>query len=244
MARAARQRIRCGALLLRRVRYGESDLIVTLFTEEHGAVGAAARGALRSKRRFAGLEPMHLLRAEMDISPQRDLAHLVEVRVERPRLNLLTSLSRLEAAGQALRWLRRAAPALTPEPRLWIEVNALLDALDSPSQALIPEALLGAGGLRMLEASGWGFDLTRCVRCDTPCPDQSKSTIDVVAGGVVCRRCGGGEVTLTAARRQALLAALDGDETALAEPADAKTAVELVSRGFAAHGKSGPSGPR
>ncbi|MBW2524380.1 MAG: DNA repair protein RecO [Deltaproteobacteria bacterium] len=236
--RVAKRRVRSGALLLRRVPYGESDLIVTLFTEQEGAVSAAARGALRSKRRFAGLESMHLLRVEVDLAPQRDIATLVEVRVDRPRVHLLGSLSRLDAAGQALRWLRRAAPARTPEPQLWLEVNALLDALDSPATALSPGALLGAGGLRILEATGWGLDLSRCVRCDEPCPDRAKVTVDVVAGGVVCRRCGGGAVTLSAERRARLLAALDGDERSLEDPADADVAIELVSGALAAHGQS------
>lgn len=42
------------ALLLRRVEYGESDVIVDLLTQRHGRIGAFARGARKSQRRFAG----------------------------------------------------------------------------------------------------------------------------------------------------------------------------------------------
>lgn len=236
LPRLAKQRVRSSALLLRRVPYRESDVVVTLFTEQAGALSAVARAARRSKRRFAGLEPMHLLRAEFDVIPQRELATLLEVRVERPRLTLTSHLDRMSAAGQALRWVRRAAPQREAEPRLWIEINALLDALDTSSPDLMVEALLGAAGLRLLEGAGWGLDLSRCVRCDRPCPDRARAGIDVVAGGLVCRACGGGGVQVTARQRRCLQQALAGDETALGLGEDAAVAVSLVQKAFAAHG--------
>lgn len=230
--------MRSSALLLRRVAVAESDAIVTLFTERAGLLSAAARGAARSQRRFAGLEPMHLLQVEVDLAAHRDLGSLAEARVARPRLHLIGNLKRLEAAGQALRWLRRAAPPRTPEPSLWIETNGLLDALDGVDRGLVPQALLGAGGLRMLEATGWGLDLRRCVRCDRSCPEGARATVDVAAGGVVCQRCGGGAIALSAERRHKLLRALAGDETALFRDEDAALAVDLVSRAFETHSQS------
>ena len=225
------------ALLVRRVPYGESDLIVTLFTEQAGAVGATARGARRTRRRFVGLEPMHLQRVELLLTPGKELATLVEVQLERPRLGLTTALARMEAAGQALRWLRQLAPPRTAEPQLWVEINALLDALDQVSDELHLDALVGAAGLRMIEAAGWGLDLSRCVRCERPCPEQAPVLIDVTAGGVVCRRCGGGPLLLSARERRGLLRALDGDESGLRQTEDAAAAQRLVRQALVAHGE-------
>ena len=54
------------ALVLRLVDYRESDRIVTLFTQELGVLGAIARGARSSRRRFAGaLEPYAIVRVEL-----------------------------------------------------------------------------------------------------------------------------------------------------------------------------------
>lgn len=51
------------ALILRRVDYGEADVILDLLTQESGRVGVYARGARKSTRRFAGgLEAFALLR--------------------------------------------------------------------------------------------------------------------------------------------------------------------------------------
>ncbi|HSM92508.1 MAG TPA: DNA repair protein RecO, partial [Anaeromyxobacteraceae bacterium] len=59
-------RLKVEGIVLRVVDYGESDRIVTLLTRERGKVGAYARGARASRRRFPGLlEPFTLLSAEL-----------------------------------------------------------------------------------------------------------------------------------------------------------------------------------
>ena len=52
--RATPETIRTRAIVLRLVDYRESDRIATLFTEALGRVGAIARGARKSQRRFGG----------------------------------------------------------------------------------------------------------------------------------------------------------------------------------------------
>src|SRR5438552_377994 len=76
------------------------------------------RAARKSSERFAAIEPMHQLRISYELRGAETGA-LVEAAIERPRLALTKDLARLEAAGHALRWVRKAAPPLTPEPALW-----------------------------------------------------------------------------------------------------------------------------
>jgi DNA repair protein RecO (recombination protein O) len=235
-ARLSKQRLRSDALLLKRADYGDSDLVVQLFTFETGALSAIARGARRSKKRFAVLEPMHVLRVACDLTPSRELATLTEAALARPRLGLTSHLASMQAAGRALRWLRRAAPPRTPEPALWTEINALLDALDAaePEDAA---SLLGAAGLRMLVAAGWALELEQCVRCNKPAPERARAVVDVRAGGIVCRSCGGIGPLVSSRLRARLVAASRGDASALSDAADAELAIELVDQTFAAHGR-------
>jgi DNA repair protein RecO (recombination protein O) len=200
-------------------------------------VRAIARGALGRSRRFASLEPMHLLRVGLELAAARELGTLVEAEIERPRHGLTSTLAAMEAAGRALRWARAAAPARIAEPELWGEVNALLDALDqlAPRDPVAAQPLVAAAGLRMLAACGWGLELASCVRCGRPCPERARAQIDLAEGGVVCRSCGGGTLALSARQRLALLQALEGASDALAA-ADPAAAVELVEQAFAAHG--------
>jgi len=244
--RTAEERVVSDALLLRRVSYRDNDVIVQLFTEQRGSLSAIARGARRSGKRFAALEPMHLLHVDVGLDRSRELGTLKEAGLARPRLGLTARLDTMEAAGVALRWVRTAAPGRSPEPDLWRELNALLDALDAPSLGDAEHGageqvrfLLAASGARMLAAAGWNMQLRECVRCDTPVPINARVQIDIGAGGVVCTRCGGGAERLSSAARRAFTEAVATGALEFGSVADAEAVIELVDRSFCAHGSGG-----
>jgi DNA repair protein RecO (recombination protein O) len=233
--RTQRVRVRSEALLVRRVPYAESDVVVGLFTRERGLASALARGARRSARRFPALEPMHLLRVTFEESAMSELGTLVEAEIATPRLALTGDLDRLEAAGMALRWVRRAAPPHTPEPGLWREINALLDALNVPALAAPPRTLLAETGLRLLAEIGWGLDLERCVVCGKACQPGSAAVVDAARGGLVCRSCGGGSTVLRGERRRRLAEVAAGTSLTPLDERDAVVALELVEAALSAH---------
>ena len=224
------------ALLLKRVEYGEADLVLTLLTERYGRVSALARAARKSSRRFGGaLEPMHTLEVALEERPKTDLFMLREAHIAVPRLGLIEELTRLEAAGKALSWARRAAPPRTPEPELWQALEALLDELTRRDQPIEPKRLLAAAGLRILATLGWGLDFERCVRCGKECPPDQMALLDAQHGGLVCRACGGARVRLDGPTRERLKrAAATGDAAALTTD-DAELASNLVDAVLKAH---------
>jgi DNA repair protein RecO (recombination protein O) len=236
--RARTERLHTDALLVRRVPYGDADLVVTFFTEQRGLISASARSARRSWKRFAAMEPMHLLRIAVEERPGSELWSLSETSIARPRSHLAADLGKLEAAGRALRWVRSASPPQTAEPLVWAEVNGFLDRLDDPGEAQGAEALLAATGLRLLAAVGWGLDLERCVRCGRSCGEAAAACVDPAAGGLVCRLCGGAPKVLRADRRVRLLAAAGGDDAALLAE-DASVGIDLVDAALAAHSGRG-----
>ncbi|MEQ9324945.1 MAG: recombination protein O N-terminal domain-containing protein, partial [Polyangiaceae bacterium] len=95
-ASLAKERLTTDALLVRLVPYRDADAIVHLFTEQVGAVAAMARGARKSKRRFTSLEPMHTLRATVDLAAGRELGTLIETAMAQPRIALTSSLPAME----------------------------------------------------------------------------------------------------------------------------------------------------
>ncbi len=222
------------ALLLRRVEYGESDLVITLLTDTIGRVSALARGARKSVKRFGGvLEPMHTLRVVYDDRSGAELVTLREARLERARPFLVTSLERMQAAGQALNWVRKAAPPRTPEPEVWAAMESLLDHLSNPDDALSPRARLAASGLRLLAAFGWGIDFERCVSCGKEPGEAQAGAVDAARGGLICRDCGGARKRLTGTERVALARAAQGAELA---DEHAALALELVEQALKTHG--------
>jgi len=227
------------ALVVKVVHYGESDVIVTLFTEELGKVAALARGARKSRRRFAAaLEPMHTIQVTLDERPGAELLGLREAGVVRPRAHVLGDLDRMNAAGQALRWVRSGSPSRTPEPEVWDELERLLEKLEDPDDPLPARTHLLASGLRLLKHFGYGLVLDGCVRCGKPCDSTRAVYVAAGVGGLVCQACGGGRSPVhhlvDPKARQRLAAAAAGRDSALV-PEDNDVAEKLVNEALAAH---------
>lgn len=221
--------------MLRRVEFGDADLIVMLLTRELGRVSALARGARRSRRRFGGaLEPFFTLTVVLEERRAAELFTLREASLLRPRTGLLADLTALSAAGRVLGWVRRGAPAHTPEPEAWSIVEQLLDRLAMPANAGDADAALAGAGLRLLAAFGWALELERCVRCGRPCPDGRPANLEPTRGGLVCRECGGGRLRVSAEQRARLNLAARGQGPALAG-ADTHFALDLIERVLDAH---------
>jgi DNA repair protein RecO (recombination protein O) len=234
-AASAASSIETRAFVLRRVDYGESDLVLGLFTEKLGRISALARGARKSRKRFGGvLEPMHTLSMHVDERPGAELFTLREAKLDHVRTRLTAELERLEVAGRALGWVRRASPPRTAEPSVWAALSDLLDRLDDPSAAPSPRKELAEAGLRLLVAFGWGMDLGRCVSCGKPCPEGQAAMVDVARGGLVCRACGGASLRIVGPTRSRLIRAAGGQIGALCD-ADLDAAVDLTDRAFRAH---------
>jgi DNA repair protein RecO (recombination protein O) len=221
------------ALVLRRTPYGESDLVVGLFTQTLGQVATLARAARKSQRRFGGnLEPLHTVAVTFDEAQGSELFRLNDARIERARIHLLENLDGMEAAGRLLVWIRHAAPDHTPEPVLWELAQSCLDELEAGSRSA--RLTLASHGLPLLVACGWRLELEHCVQSGVRCPDGKAAMIDPERGGLVSRARGGASVSVGGAARQRLIAAQAGDLTALQED-DAPLALELVERCLRAH---------
>jgi DNA repair protein RecO (recombination protein O) len=235
-ARKASARHVAEALLLRRVEYGEADLVLTLLTRELGKVSALARGARKSSKRFGGvLEPMHTLAVDLDERPGAELFTLVEAKLKVPRAQLLGSLSALEAAGKALSWVRRAAPPRTPEAEPYAVLSTLLDRLNQPAVgAELAGVALAEAGLTLLASFGWGIDFERCVRCGRRALPTQSASVDAARGGLICRSCGGARLRLSADARDRMARAAQG-ETGVLTPADAPSALGVVEAALGAH---------
>ncbi len=221
--------------LLTKVDYRESDLVVTLFTAGLGRVSALARGARSSRRRFGGvLEPMHTLTLHLDAHRTGELFILREASIAVARTRLVSRLATLEAAGQALGWLRHAAPQHSSEPQAFVSVSRLLDRLNQAEPDAKEAAILAEFGLFLLTSFGFGLDFERCVHCSRACARGQAAFVDARRGGLVCRACGGAAKRLTGDLRERLARASSG-QTGVLEPDDCDTALELIEQALRSH---------
>jgi len=197
------------ALLLRAVDYRDADRIVTLFTRDLGKVGAIARSAKSSRRRFAGaLEPYAVIRVELELG-STELARLLRAEVVSVFAGILGELGRMEAAAAALALLRDAHPLRAPDPALFLAAVQYLTLLDhEPDPA---RAGLLAFALRALALSGISPRLSACGRSGEPVPPGKPAYFDPALGTVVSRRLGGGPFLLSGSAREHMVAA-QGDD--------------------------------
>jgi DNA repair protein RecO (recombination protein O) len=222
-------------LVLGKVDYGESDQVVTLFTDRLGRVSALARGARRSQRRFGGaLEAMHTLKLELAERRASELMVLREASLEVARMRLVSNLALLEAAGRALSWIRKGAPGRTSDRNTFASLTTLLDRLNDPQAMAQPAQILGEFSLHLLSTLGFGLDFRCCVRCGRRAREGQAAMIDPERGGLLCRSCGGARVKLDGARRARLARAGDGEVGVLFET-DTSDAIELGERALHAH---------
>jgi DNA repair protein RecO (recombination protein O) len=212
-------RVKVEAIVLRVVDYGESDRIVTLLTRERGKVGAFARGARASRRRFAGLlEPFTLLSAEL-IDRRGDLLGLESASALRAHGGIRGDLARIAVAGYATELTGELVRDAEAHPELFALLAEFLAGLDA---APARPAALRAFELGALAATGFMPRLDACARCGAGLPARPLR-LDPAHGGILCPACepaGGGGLPSIAPETLAVLRRLQagGLGAALAEP--------------------------
>jgi len=224
-------------LLLRRVDYRESDLIVTLFTETLGQISALARAARSSRRRFGGaLETFATITLSLRPPRNSELYGLESAEIATSRLHLVTCTESVAVGGRALTWLRRGLPPRVPEPHLFTATIDFLDRLGQGCTNTGEQARAGLAefGLLLLEHLGWGLELKSCVGCGKRCPDHKSARVDPKRGGLLCADCGTAPITLSASVRHQMLAVLAGN-TSVLTVVEGEQVLELVESTLTLH---------
>ena len=169
-------------VVLRTIKLGEADRIVTFVTQGHGKVRAVAKGVRKTKSRFGGrLEPMtHVAllmyegRGELDVVTQADtLDHFRPVREDLDRVAKATSL--LEAVDQV-------AQEREPNVRLYQMLVGALRALAAGDSPMLVPAFFW----KLLSLEGAHPLLDACAGCGGDGPIEA---FDLAEGGVLCRDC-------------------------------------------------------
>ena len=170
-------------VVLRTVKLGEADRIITFMTQGHGKVRGVAKGVRKSGSRFGGrLEPTSHVMLQCYRGRELDVVTQVETidanRALRENYARIThAVPMLEAVDQVAQE-REAAPALYR-----MLVGALRTLCDQPSPVVTP-----AFFWKLLSLEGFHPYLDACVRCGEekgPFP-----AIDLGEGGVLCATCG------------------------------------------------------
>lgn len=177
------------AVVLRRTKLGESDLIVTLLAEDGSQSRVVAKGARKPKSPFASrTEPF----CEVDVlcARGRSLDILKEARLVAPHDALRTDLEASSAVAPAIELLGRVSQRDLANPRLFQATEKVLSALDHADSGH-RLALSTAHLIKTLAFSGLRPSLEVCVGCGAPLTlsEGEKLPFSAIEGGVVCEAC-------------------------------------------------------
>jgi DNA repair protein RecO (recombination protein O) len=172
------------AVVIKKIKLGEADRILTLYTRDHGKIEAVAKGVRRPKSKMAG----HL-----------ELLTYSQLRLARGRnLDTITGSQTIEAF-QSLKndfWLTSCGLyAAELVNHFNPERNAnqpmfelLIDTLSRLSKAENTELTLRYFELRLLDLSGYRPQLYECVACRTELKLVANAFCSA-AGGILCPNC-------------------------------------------------------
>lgn len=172
-------------VVLRTMKLGEADRIVTFCTPEHGKVRAVAKGIRKPKSKLAGrLEP--LTQVQMLCWKGRELDVVQQVEVVDHFRAIREDLDRMPAAFTMLEAVDHVAVERQPMPGLFRSLTGALRTLaEQPSPVL-----LGAFLLRLLELEGVGPVVDHCASCGE---DAELVAFDEHVGGFLCHSCRSGQ---------------------------------------------------
>lgn len=174
------------AIVLRWRPYGESDKIVTLLSRDFGKLTGIAKGAARSKRRFANsLEPLARVRVHFRQRPEASLAFLESSELLAPP-GMLSDPRRF-AYGS---YLSELVDRLTAEGQPAADLHALLaEALAELEKGPATAAFLRSFELKLLARLGVGPEFEHCVGCERPFETADNAALDPARGAFLCPAC-------------------------------------------------------
>ncbi|MDE3086547.1 MAG: DNA repair protein RecO [Acidobacteriota bacterium] len=202
-------------VVLRTMRLGEADRIVTLLTRGHGKVRAVAKGVRKTTSKFGGrLEPLSHVALLCWKGRELDIVNQAEV-TEAFR-TVREDLSRVAKAFTVLEVADQLAQERHPAPRLYEMVLGALRALAADDSAMLVAGFL----LKALALEGSAPMVDACASCGA---EGDLVAFDLLQGGALCRDCRRGRPVSPAALEMVRRVLGGGLAGVLVEPASAVT---------------------
>ncbi len=194
------------AILLRRVEYGDSDLILTFLSRQRGKIAVIAKAAKKSKKRFAGtLELFCLLQLVISETRSKGLAVLKEADLLDPFEQIRVDIQKTAYASYWTEMLYNWLEKEQPQPRLFALLKTALATLGGGT--ITPAVTSILFQMQFLSISGLAPNLSACCHCraDLTRLPAEHFAVDLLKGGLVCSRCGRADTGRLGLRRQTIL---------------------------------------
>jgi DNA repair protein RecO (recombination protein O) len=174
------------AIILRTIRLGEADKLVTLLTAKKGKVKAVASGARRPRSRFgAALEPFTHCNVILFDKRPTVLMRLNQADSLRPFMKIREDLERIVAASRMVRLVSAILPEGEANPKIFSLLGAGLGEVERSDHL---EWLVRIFELRCLKHAGYQALMDLCLICRREL-DEKPVYFSPKNGGTLCASC-------------------------------------------------------
>jgi DNA repair protein RecO (recombination protein O) len=175
------------AFVLRTLDYGESDRIITFYTDDLGKLKGIAKGARRSRKRFPNaFEPFSLATIMFSRRGRSSLAFIEAADAIEHYPEIRADLEKTLIAS----YLIELVDQFTIEGKKGPDLFSLMkDFLDLLTRGRIPGAVERFFEIRLLKCAGYDPVLDRCLNCGIPVDELSSLAFSFTEGGIRCSRC-------------------------------------------------------
>lgn len=186
--------------MLRRIDFGDYDLIITFFTKDRGKVSVIAKSAKKSAKRFSGiLERFSVLQLVCSTGRREGLPILQEAAMINPFEHIRSDIHKTAYASYWAELIDEWMEKNAKNSHVYYLFEYVLSELDKGKASL--EALSILFQMRFVALSGLSPNLTCCSICQTLTEEIESETLifDLRKGRVACEACapGSGHIHLS-----------------------------------------------
>jgi DNA repair protein RecO (recombination protein O) len=177
-------------ITLRRIAYGDHDVILTLFSKDRGKMAVIAKSAKKSRKRFSGLLELF---SELSVTCHRSrrggMPVLQEASLVQPFANIRGDIQRTATASYWVELVNDWLQDHECQTGLYELLMFALSRLDAGLRPPMEISILFQ--MRFLELSGMGPGIDACHRCQRDVDSLKGSALgfNLARGSVICDAC-------------------------------------------------------
>ena len=175
------------SFIMRIREFGESDLLVTFFTSDKGRLKGVAKGARRSKKRFANcLDLFCLTSLEYGLQRKGDLYFLNSCKLIHGFPGLRSDFSTLSLASYMVELTEILFPQNVVDANMFELLKKSFAALDRGRRNDVLRIVFEA---KAVSLGGYGINLEKCCRCGRPYTGTGRAVFLRNRGAIACLNC-------------------------------------------------------
>jgi len=184
------------AIVLRRIDFGDYDIILTLFTLNKGKISVIAKSAKKSTRRFGGiLELFSVLDIVCSFRMDRDLMILQEADLKNSFSGIRADLNKTAYACYFAELVSEWTESEAKQEDLYLLLCHVLEQIDAGSISEEVSAIMFL--MRFASIAGIRPNLLRCSICRLELDKikEERVAFDFSKSGIICQKCAGRSVS-------------------------------------------------